>query len=406
MKSRKYIMLAGLAIAGWLGCKKNLATDYKDFLGDKEITYTGAAKGAILQPGNLRMGLKWKASSDQSIVKYVVYYNNLADSQVVKISSHTDSVSTVINNLSEYTYSFTIYSYDAKGNSSIPYEVNNAKVYGPIYSSTLLNRAYNASKPYSFTDNGGLQLNFIAPDTINIGTVITYTDKNGVLAKKEIGPSSNSIVLQDYKIGTSISYNSSYIPVRGALDVFTAPRVETFPAINAIVQCDKSLFRKATQPNDMGLYSNETDVDRLWNGSTTPQAYPNVFHSDDRNTLPRTLTFDMGRVYKKLTSIEEIGRNCCNNPDQFEVWGITDLTNAVINLQPNDAGWKNEAIAKGWKMLKEVKRNDDGQVPFKVDFDADISPVRYIKIRVLHNANGDNRNVNISQITLWANMLN
>jgi len=406
MKKNIIALISCSLILGWSGCKKDLANDYKDFFAGKEVVYTGSAVGAVLQPGNLRMGLKWKASSDQSIVKYVVYYNNRADSQVVKVDTHTDSVSTVINNLSEYTYSFTIYSYDAKGNKSIPYEVNNAKVYGPIYASTLLNRPFSTSRPYTFTDDGLLQLNFSAPDTINITTVINYTDKNGLAANKQIPANSNSILISDYKVGTPITYNSSYIPVKRALDIFTSPRTDQFPQINPVMQCDKSLFRKATQANDMGIYSGETDVDRLWNGSTTPQPYPNVFHSDDRNTLPRTLTFDMGKIYKKLTSIEEIGRNCCNNPDQFEVWGISDLTNSETTLQPNDAGWKNQALAKGWKLLKEVKRTDDGQAPFKVDFDSGIPPVRYIKIRVLHNANGDNRNVNISQITLWANMLN
>src|SRR5882762_6234921 len=145
MKKLIYILLGCLLLATWYGCQKdNHATDYKKFYNGHEIVYTGAVGAAIIQPGNLELGLKWKASSDPSIVKYVVYYNNGVDSQIINVANKIDTIRTVIKGLAEYTYSFTIYSYDAKGNKSIPYEVNNAKVYGPFYIATLLNRAYNA----------------------------------------------------------------------------------------------------------------------------------------------------------------------------------------------------------------------------------------------------------------------
>lgn len=407
MKKLIYILIGCIAAATWYGCSKNnLATDYNKFYNGHEITYTGAVGAAIVQPGNLEIGLKWKASSDPSIVKYVVYYNNGADSQVVSVTGKPDSIKTVIKGLAEYTYSFTIYSYDAKGNKSIPTEVNNAKVYGPYYIATLLNRAYDAVTPYNITNAGYLKLNFITPDTINVGTTITYTNSSGQAAQKVLSGDSTSITLTDYKSGSPISYNSSYIPVRDALDVFFAPKVDVFPTVTGIVQCDKSLFKKIKLPNDMGILEDDTDIDKLWDGATSPQGYPNIFHSDGNASLPRTLTFDMGRVYKHLLTIEEIGRNCCHNPDDFEVWGITDLTNASTTLPSNDPGWKAESIAKGWKLLKEIKRTDDGQAPYKTNFDSGVPAARYIRIRVLHNSDGENNYTNMTQITFTANLLN
>lgn len=407
MKKYSLLFLGCLCVMFWYACNKdNLGNDYKNFLGDHEIVYPGAASAAIIQPGNMRIGLKWKASSDPSIVKYVIFYNNNKDSTTVNVTAGTDTVRAVISNLAEYTYSFIVYSYDAKGNKSIPYEIDNARAYGPIYQATLLNRPYNVSSPYTFTDDGSLQLNFLTPDTINVGTNINYTNKNGQAAQKVIAGTASSIIITDYKTGTPITYNSFYIPERNALDVFYANKTDNYPTINSIIQCDKSLFKKVSLPGDMGPYSSDTDVPMLWNGSTTPQAYPNIFHSDDQATLPRTLTFDMGRVYKHLTSIEEIGRNCCHNPVDFEVWGTTDITNAATTLSSEDPNWKADAISKGWTLLKEVVRNDDGSAPFKVDFDSSIPPARYIRIRVLRNSDGDDRNTNMTQITFWANMLN
>jgi Domain of unknown function len=117
--------------------------------------------------------------------------------------------------------------------------------------------------------------------------------------------------------------------------------------------------------------------------------------------MPQTLTFDMGKVYYGLTHVEETGRDCCHNPDDFEVWGIADITNAATTLQPNDPGWAAEAVAKGWALLKEVKRTDAGQAAQKFDLNNTTTPVRYIRISVKHNADGETNYTNMSEITMF-----
>jgi len=400
MKKLIYILLACFVAAAWYGCKKDgLANDYKKFYDGHELTYTGAVAQAIVQPGNLEIGLKWKASSDPSIVKYVVYYNNGADSQVVNVTTKTDTIRTVIKNLQEYTYSFTIYSYDAKGNKSIPYELNNAKVYGPVYASNLLNRGYNATTPYVVNGDGSIQLNFITPDTINIKTVINYTNAAGVASQLTLAPNVNSITLPTYKTGTPITYKSYYIPERASIDTFAVAQFDTFPTIYIYVKCDKSKFSEVHLPQDVQTYSGETTISRLWDNSDGPQGYPNIFHSDG-SYIPHVLTFDMGQSYSNLGQMEEVGRNCCNNPDQFEVWGINSLAGATTTLRADNSGWKAEAIAKGWVLLKSVTRTDDGQAALKVDLLSNPPPVRYIRIRVLHTVTGSGYS-NMSEVTFW-----
>ncbi|MES1159739.1 MAG: DUF4998 domain-containing protein [Bacteroidota bacterium] len=405
MKTTIYVVLTGWLLIN--SCKKyDDQLDYRNFFNGQEIVYTGAVLNVIPEPGNLEIGLKWKASTDPSIVKYIIYYNNKADSQVVTLNGKPDTIRTVIKGLSEYSYSFTIYSADAKGNRSIPVEVDNAKVYGPEYISTLLNRGYDGANPYTIDENGNLRLNFITPDTINITTTLHYVNKSGDSATANLSPDSSSVLLPGYRSGSSIIYNSSYIPVRDAIDVFYAPKIDTFPVIDGIVACNKALFRKAKLPFDMDPYESDTDIDRLWNGSTVAQGFPNVFHSNGSAPLPGTFTFDLGRSYGKLTSIQEIGRNCCHNPDDFEVWGIADTTGAANTLAPNDPGWKAEALSKGWTLLQEVKRTDDGQAPFTADLISNPPTVRFIRIRVIHNSDGEPNYTNLSQITLFANLLN
>lgn len=396
-------------VAGFISCQKR-DTQFRDFLKGKELIYPGVVQNPHYKPGNLRAELLWNPSPDPSIVKYVIIWNNKADSLVYTSSDHNpaDTLRVIVPNLSEYSYSFTVYSYDASGNKSIPLDINNVKVYGPNYQAGLVNRSYNLTNPYSITAAGDLTLYFYHIDTAsetfsyahNTSTTIRYTNLSGVAVQKILYRDS-TITIPNFKVGSTLDYRSTYVPVIGAIDTFNVNNYTVFTPQIVDAVCDKSLFAKVKLPYDMNPYEGDTDEDRLWDGSVGPQGFPNIFHSDGAHPLPQTLTFDMGAIYANVTQIEETGRNCCHNPDDFEVWGIADITNAATTLQPNDPGWPAEAVSKGWKLLKEVKRNDDGQAALKVALDNINIPVRYIRIRVIHNADNEPNYTNMSEITMF-----
>ncbi|WP_343670472.1 DUF4998 domain-containing protein [Chitinophaga sp.] len=394
----RYLLVCVLLL---VACSKK-PTDYREFLDGTELVYPGKVSNAKALPGAGRLQLIWQPSPDQSIAKYKIYWNNSADSMTINATTHntSDTVRCTIPGLAEYVYTFIIYSYDAQGNRSVATEINNARVYGSIYKATLHNRLPETA-PYTINDDNTVTLRFVTPDTINITTAIKYTNQNGEITTTGISPLEDSLKLTDYKFGTPILYQSSYIPVTGALDTFYTSRYDTFPSIWRLVQCDKSLFQEHDLWGDMGIYQSDTRVSKLWDGSVGPQDYPNIYHSDGNGSLPRVLSFDMGKVYNNLTAIEETGRGCCNNPDQFEVWGIDDLADAVPELNSDDAGWKSAMQSKGWTLLKEVVRSDNGNAAFKTDLMNNPPPVRYIRIRVTHCANGSTNYVNLSEITFW-----
>lgn len=394
----------GLLMIALFSCSK-MDTSFKSFFNGHEIVYPGLVTNTSYGAGNLRTALYWHPSTDPSITKYAIYWNNKADSMIVNATTHnlSDTVKVIIPNLLEYVYSFTVYSVDGSGNRSIPLSINNVRVYGPVYQSRLLNRAYDPVTPYVINANGSVTLNFITPDTvtINVSTDIKYTNTSGVIVDKPLASSVNSITLSDYKAGTAIQYRSSYIPVKTAIDVFNVTQYDTYPQVFSLVQCDKSIFAKVKLSNDMNPYEGDTDIDRLWDGSVGPQGFPNIFHSDGAHSLPQVLTFDMGKIYTNLAQVEETGRNCCHNPNDYEIWGIASLTGATTNLQPNDSGWPAEAVSKGWTLLQEVLRSDDGQAPLKSALIANPPPVRYIRIRVKHNSDNEGSYTNFSEVTLW-----
>lgn len=262
MKSYIKIIFASAIFLIAAGCSKD-ATKYRSFLDKKELIYPGVVSSLKAAPGDNRVLLTWSPSPDPSVNKYVVYWNDNNDSTVVKATSHasTDTVKVYINNLGEYTYTFSLVSFDDKGNRSIISNTKAVKVYGPLYSAGLINRPYNSSNPSSFNGDA-VTLNFTAPDTINITTEIKYTATNGSAKTVFLGPKDNSITLADYKIGEPILYQSSYLPITGAVDTFYTSKFDKFPvtkdvtanylknAINPIQPLETDIGDRFRSPRD------------------------------------------------------------------------------------------------------------------------------------------------------------
>jgi hypothetical protein len=399
MKSHtKNIFVALVCVTTLWACTRK-ADDYRAYLNGKELIYPGKITNPNWFPGNLRMLLTWNPSPDPGVIKYVVYWNNNADSQVVSAISHqtTDTIRCLIGHLPEYAYSFFIYSYDTAGNRSVLTEVDNARVYGPVYRNGLHNRLPDDANPAILNSDGTVTVAFVAPDSINITTILKYvnatTNDTGVI---NFGPETNVLTIPSYHVGTKVLYQSSFTPRRGAIDTFYTNGYDTLPIY---VMCDKSLFQPLFLPNDMPAYTG-TSLTQLWDGNTQPKDYPNIFHSNT-TTLPGTITFDMGKVYNDLTKIEEIGRVSDHNPKEFEVWGIADLSGGASSLQPTDGGWKADMIAKGWTLLGDITRPDaNGVNPYDAYLSNNPKPVRYIIIRFISDVDNSGY-INLSQLTFW-----
>jgi hypothetical protein len=389
-------------MAVWMGCTRK-PNDFRSFLNGQEIIYPGKIVNPNVFPGNLRLLLTWAPSPDPSITKYVVYWNNYADSTIVSAVSHssTDTVKCLITNLAEYAYTFFIYSYDNNGNRSVLTELDNARADGPIYQSGLHNRPLNPAKPPIVNPDSSATLYFLAPyDTISITTRIRYVRIIGDTVTNYLPPASDSIVLPAFKRGTKVLFQTSFIPKQGAIDTFNTLSPDTAAPV-ALAMCDKSLFKAMTLPNDMGIYSTtDTYMARLWDGNMQPRPYPTIYHNDGVQTLPANLSFDMGKIYISLAKVEETGRTCCHNPLDFEIWGIADTTGAVSQLAGGNPGWTADVKAKGWTLLKEVIRSDDGIAPVDANLISNPPPVRFIIMRIIKTWD-DPKAVNMSQVTFW-----
>lgn len=192
----------------------------------KEIVYTGPVSNFISNPGNQRVQLTWRPSPDRSIVKYIIHYNSKRDSLVIPANNEMakDTVKVILSNLGEYIQDFTLYTMDGAGNKSVGQTLTAVKVYGPLYVSSLRKRRFTTSS-LNLTN---LTLSFAAnTDTINVDTKLSYTNNLGVRVNLSLHPDSLKIVLPNWKTGEKVLLKSSFIPIKNAIDVFTASYTDT-----------------------------------------------------------------------------------------------------------------------------------------------------------------------------------
>lgn len=222
-KSFEYILLLSIIFSNY-SCEKK-PTDYRYFLNGMEVVYPGIASNIQVKPGNSRLLFTWVPSSDPSVTKYIMYWNNGSDSTIGDVTSFpaSDTIKTYINNLKEGIYIFVVYFFNAKGDKSVPTNIENVKVYGEKYTESLLNRTISKIN-YA---NKNLTITWNMPDSVNINTEVLYTNVLDQIRTIYLQPDSSTLNLTDWKSPTKIYYRSSYKPQRNAIDTFKVTYIDS-----------------------------------------------------------------------------------------------------------------------------------------------------------------------------------
>ncbi|MGN7786400.1 DUF4998 domain-containing protein [Niabella sp. 22666] len=212
------------------GCTKMDST-YEQYLEKGGIIYPGRPAKVILNGGDNRIRISWPKGPDPSIVKAKISWNVGADSIEVPVSAGTDTISCMINNLPENSYSFTIVTYDKDGHNSVPLEVFGT-TYGTRYRSRLLDRPVLAAQQKS---SGEVFLAWgIADDNLGaLGTEIKYVNLKGDTVYRFEKKNIDTTFFQDYKSGTNYFYRTLFLPDSNALDTFrtTFTKKEVVPYV-------------------------------------------------------------------------------------------------------------------------------------------------------------------------------
>ncbi len=220
MRILHYMVLVSVLLIS--ACTKQ--DDYKKYLGNGEILYTGKADSLLVHAGRNRVQLSWLLISDPKISRAKIYWNNRKDSAMldIKRTSGVDTIRYIISNLEERAYTFEVYNFDRDGNTSVRSEATGF-VYGRFYEDALLTRAFSNAE----MKNGQAEISWANIDTTGgiIGMQLQYTTNDNVAHDTIVAaqPEGQVTVLPNYLSMSSFRYRTLYKPDKLAVDTFYTP---------------------------------------------------------------------------------------------------------------------------------------------------------------------------------------
>ena len=212
MKRILYISLIAALVGSFTSCKDQ-DDIYKQWVVPGGSVYPEKANGLKAKLGYKRVQLKWAAPKDPSVAKAVITWDNGDQTKELDYSSFAgqDSITLVIDQLKEQSYTFNIVNYDKDGNKSMQSE-NTASPYGDIWLSTHAERTIKSAEMKGADAN--VSLDFGTNEMV--ATKFRYLNADGEWVVTEPVPSAQaSTVFANAKGGVRYQYSSGYCPAEG-----------------------------------------------------------------------------------------------------------------------------------------------------------------------------------------------
>ncbi|WP_188508275.1 DUF4998 domain-containing protein [Parapedobacter pyrenivorans] len=407
MKNAIVVICMGIVL-GCASCDSETEI-YEGYVVPNGLIYPGPAQQPAAHPGNNRIKLSWLRGTDPRVQKARIFWNNSTDSVELPVTADMDTVSYIIDPISENTYSFMIHTYDDEGNESIPIEILGT-VYGDGYQGLLTNRLLKST----FYDGRDVTLNWGTVEGTEVGIRLNWTDINGNSQTTGVDTTETETLLPGFDIDRPLSYSTTHKPDSLAIDLFQAPTVETM--IDPVVLIPKTTWIENLMPGDVEI-NGGYPLGNFWDGNTT-----NFMHSADPAAIPSTFTWDLG-VKAKLDRMKLWPRNSDDDrwnrghPRVFEVYG---------SLAPNpdgslDDSWtllgrfecvqpSGNGMADPWQAptSEDIALSDNG-LDFEFVPGASVDPdatVRYIRFRSLEHFNPTQPpRILLAEISFWGTLV-
>lgn len=213
LRTSTALLIVSLAL---MGCQKQDHA-YKDYVEGGERIYIGKVDEIVVMPGKSRVGLEWSVS-DPRVKSIKIKYNEELDSVILDLnkSLEVDKMETIISDLDERIYTFSIYALDENGNQSVAQRVD-GRSYGESYRQTLSNRGVN-----KITKSGNnITVTWFSGNAQMVETEIVYTDfSSGTEVTLTLAANQSSIVLNNADESKGFAWRTVYKPSPLSLDVF------------------------------------------------------------------------------------------------------------------------------------------------------------------------------------------
>lgn len=377
---------------------------HQEFLDRGERIYVGKADSLVVFGGYHRakiQGLMFYAkTAERCIIRWTT--DGEKDSLIVQAGewkANNDTLSVLIEGLTEGTQRFFVQTYDKEGNRSLNVECTGT-IYGDQYILSATQKIITQMTPQP----EGMQLTWNMSEEA-IGVEVKYESNDGEKLLK-IEADAITTILPNWKLSGTVQTRTIFFPEEGIdtlYGVWSNPL--EFPDFVEF-SLPKANIRRMPWSKDAttGYSGTYTGVfDGVFGGGG------NQFHSGSGVGVPQHLTFDLN-VKTNLTRFELYARddNYHNwNPKVIQIWGIEEIDDdSEVQLSSMDAGWEAEAITKGWKLLSENVCNHPISNNLIID---NPQTVRYIIIRTteVHGApsSGSGAFVILREVTLFADSI-
>lgn len=235
MKSNKKKNLLGawlllallLCVLG--ACMKS--DDYKKYLADGEIIYTGKIDSVRIYSGHDRVLINGLFIADPKVTELRVYWDSRSDSVIVPIvrSAGVDTLNLYVP-ITEGIHNFELVTYDNDGNKSLSV-FRTGTAYGERFVSGLINRPMYSTALDASTGITDIQWGGIDLTTGAFATEILFENSDGeeVLVRDSISVSESK--LHGFVGGSSFQYRTLYIPDTLSIDTFYSEYTAITPEV-------------------------------------------------------------------------------------------------------------------------------------------------------------------------------
>lgn len=292
---RIYSLTAFLAsVLSFFSCE-DFMDIHKDYIEGGEIIYAPKPDTISFIAGRDRIQFNCRTYNAPNVRTVDVYWNDGLDSLIIPVELNTgyDSISVVLENMEEKSYSFNVRTTDNYGHKSL-YLTEFGTSYGNIYQSMLNDRRI---KSVSLSDEEGTIEWFSAPSGL-VRNEIRYIKIDGSQAVVEMTSTDYTVKLPEVKTGSSFEYRSLFIPEEASIDTF-ATAWKTFETpFPEEYKCDTGSWTVLSASDESADHGGKA---ALLDGNLS--TFWHSAYADGDVPLPHWVVIDM-QAQKKISRIE------------------------------------------------------------------------------------------------------
>lgn len=239
MKRIYSLAILAASILSFTSCE-DFMDMHEEYIEGGEIIYAPKPDSVSFIAGKGRVLFNCRTYNAPNVRSIDVYWNDGLDSLIIPVELKTgyDSISVILDNLEEKSYTFNIQTTDNFGHKSL-FMTDFGTSYGDTYQATLNDRLIES---LSLSDQEGTIKWYYAPQYL-VRSEVRYVKKDGSQAIAKVPSTDDLVLLPDVKSGSTFEYRSLYIPEAAAIDTFATAWKEYETPFPTEYKYDRSLWK-------------------------------------------------------------------------------------------------------------------------------------------------------------------